>query len=171
MATTNPISDVTPPTVRPGADLLVLLASMPHEQLEHVVSNLTASFPAESLLIATPDSFATDSHPALRTVSIPATSATWALTASDFVNAYQLAQKNDSRAILMLGQESASLNSSALRDLANAVLTSPTDLAIPCYDLPSRAGLVNSAFLYPLTRALFASRARFPLAIDRKSVV
>ncbi|MGB9408097.1 MAG: hypothetical protein WCA89_11215, partial [Terracidiphilus sp.] len=52
------------------------------------------------------------------------------------------------------------------RDLANAVLTTPTDLAVPCYDLPPLAGLVNSAILYPLTRALFASRVRFPLAVD-----
>ena len=34
------------------------------------------------------------------------------------------------------------------------------------YDLPPRAGLVNSAILYPLSRALFASRTRYPLAID-----
>jgi glucosylglycerate synthase len=166
MATTNPIPDVNPPSVQPGTDLLVLLASMPPEQLENVVANLTASFPAESLLIATPDALAADSYPALRITPVPATTATWALTATDFVNAYQLAQKNDARAILMLGPESASLTSSALRELANAVLATPTDLAVPCYDLPSRAGLVNSAFLYPLTRSLFACRARFPLAID-----
>jgi glucosylglycerate synthase len=166
MATTNPIPDVNSSSVQPGTDLLVLLASMPPEQLENVVANLTSSFAAESLLIATPDALAADSHPALRITPVPATSATWALTAADFVNAYQLAQKSDARAILMLGPESASLTSSALRELANAVLAPPTDLAVPCYDLPSRAGLVNSAFLYPLTRALFACRARFPLAID-----
>jgi hypothetical protein len=46
------------------------------------------------------------------------------------------------------------------------VLQSPVDLAVPCYDLPPHAGLVNSAILYPLTRALFAQRVRFPLAVD-----
>jgi len=40
------------------------------------------------------------------------------------------------------------------------------DLALPSYDIPPHAGLVNSAILYPLTRALYATRARFPLAID-----
>jgi hypothetical protein len=66
----------------------------------------------------------------------------------------------------MLGHGAASLRPAALRDLGDAVLVAKTDLAIPCYDLPPHAGLVNSAILYPLTRALFPSRARFPLAID-----
>jgi hypothetical protein len=66
----------------------------------------------------------------------------------------------------MLGAESGSLASSAIRALASAVLTTPTDLAVPCYQLPAYTGLVNSAILYPLTRTLFASRVRFPLAAD-----
>jgi phosphotransferase system HPr-like phosphotransfer protein len=77
-----------------------------------------------------------------------------------------LAGENEARAILMLGPGSGSLRSSGLRDLANAVVDSSADLAIPCYDLPPHAGLINSAILYPLTRALFSSRARFPLAVD-----
>jgi glucosylglycerate synthase len=165
MATVTPIPDVTPPSVPASVDLLVLLASMPPDQLEIVIANLTASFPAESLLIATPDALAADAHPAIRLLPIPATTASWILTASDFVTVYQLAQQNNARAILMLGSESASLRSSALYDLGSAALAT-TDLAVPSYDQPPRAGLVNSAFLYPLTRALFASRVRFPLAID-----
>jgi hypothetical protein len=165
MATATPIPDATPPYVPPDVDLLVLLAPMPPDQLEIVIANLTASFPAESLLIATPDALAVDAYPATRILPIPATTASWTLTASDFVNVYQLAQQNNARAILMLGSESASLRSSALYDLGSAALAT-ADLAVPCYDLPPRAGLVNSAFLYPLTRALFASRVRFPLAID-----
>jgi hypothetical protein len=82
------------------------------------------------------------------------------------VNAYRLAKENGVRGILMLGPGSNSLSPSALRELANAVLASQTDLAVPHYSLPPRAGLVNSAILYPLTRSLFASRVRFPLAID-----
>jgi hypothetical protein len=166
MATANPIPDITAPSERPGPGLLVLLAGMPPEQLESVLANLTASFPAEGLLIAAPDTLPADSYPSLRIVAAPATDASWTLTAADFVNAYQLADKNKARAILMLGPESGSLGSSAFRDLANAVLTTPTDLAVSCYDLAPRAGLVNSAILYPLTRALFSSRVRFPLAAD-----
>ncbi len=170
MATADPIPDITTHSARPGAELLVLLAAMTPEQLERVLANLTASFPAEGLLIASPDAISdalpADSYPSLRIVAAPASNASWTLTAADFVNAYQLAKKNEAHAILMLGRESGSLGTSALRTLATAVLTTPTDLAVPYYDLQPHAGLVNSAILYPLTRALFASRVRFPLAVD-----
>ncbi len=166
MATTDPTLDITTPSARPGTGLLVLLTAMLPEQLESALANLTASFPEEGLLIAAPDGLAAHSYPALRIIAAPATNASWTLTAAHFVNAYTLADKNEARAILMLGPDSGSLNSSSLRDLAKAVLTTSTDLAVSRYDLPPRAGLVNSAILYPLTRALFASRVRFPLAVD-----
>jgi hypothetical protein len=143
---------------------------MTPEQLESVLANLTASFPAEDLLIASPDATSdalpADSYPSLRIVAAPAATPPGPSPPLISSSAYQLAEKNKARAILMLGPESGSLASSAIRALANAVLTTPTDLAVPCYDLPPHAGLVNSAILYPLTRALFASRVRFPLAVD-----
>ena len=82
------------------------------------------------------------------------------------MSAYQLAGKNEAHAILILGPGAGSLSPFALRGLADAVLSGHTDLAIPHYDLPPNSGLVNSAILYPLSRTLFASRARFPLALD-----
>jgi hypothetical protein len=170
MATADPIPDITTPSVRNEHGLLVLLAAMTPEQLDLVLAKLTISFPGEDLLIASPDAVSdallADSYPSLRIVPAPATNASWTLTAADFVNAYQLAGKDKTRAILMLSPESGSLSSSAISALANAVLTTPTDLAVASYDLPPHAGLVNSAILYPLTRALFASRVRFPLAVD-----
>jgi hypothetical protein len=166
MATADSILDLTAASARPGTGLLVLLAAMTPEQLEIVLVNLAAAFPAEDLLVASPDTIPTDSYPSLRIVAAPATNAAWTLTASDFVNAYQLADKNKARGLLMLGSESSSLGASALHGLANAVLATPTDLAVSCYDLPPHAGLVNSAILYPLTRAMFASRVRYPLAPD-----
>jgi hypothetical protein len=166
MATADSSPDINTSSARTGADVLVLLSAMPPEQLENVVANLTASFPPEDIIIATPDGIATDAYPALRIIPVTATNFSLTLTAADFVNAYQLAVKNESRAVLMLGPGSGSLHSSALRDLAGAILAGSNDLAIPRYSLPLHAGLVNSAILYPLTRALFASRARFPLAID-----
>jgi hypothetical protein len=169
MATTYPISDSATPSAPPGNGLLVLLAAMTPEQLERVLANLAVSFPAESLLIASPnaipDAIPANAYSSLRIVSAPAKNPTWTLTAADFVNAYQLAEKNEARAILMLDPESGSLDPSALRQLTNAVLAT-TDLAISWYDMPPHSGLVNSAILYPLTRALFASRMRFPLAVD-----
>ena len=55
----------------------------------------------------------------------------------------------------MLGPGADSLSPSALRGLANRVSDSAFDLAVPHYSLPPNAGLVNSAIMYPLTRALF----------------
>jgi hypothetical protein len=166
MATANETLESSPPPADPNPGLLVLLATMAPEQLESVLTNLTSFLPAEAIIIATPDAPATDAWPDLRFVPVPSTTTTWTLTAADFINAYQLAEENQARAILMLGQGASSLRSSALRDLANAVMATTSDLAIPCYDLPPHAGLINSAILYPLTRALFACRVRFPLAID-----
>lgn len=166
MATAHSISDSPPPPAPAGPGLLVLLAAMPPEQLESVLANLASTFPPEALIVASPDGIATASYPNLRIVPIPAANPAWTLTAVDFVNAYQLAEKNQARTILMLGPGSGSLHPSALRRLADAASDGSTDLAVPCYDMPPHAGLVNSAILYPLTRALFASRVRFPLAID-----
>jgi hypothetical protein len=169
MATADPIPGVPTPSAHPGNGLLVLLAAMTPKQLESVFAKLTVSFPAEELLIATPEAISealpAGAHPSFRIVPTPANNFAWTLTVADFVNAYQLAEKHKARAILMLGPESGSLGSSALRRLANAVLAA-TDLAVPSYDLTPHAGLVNSGLLYPLTRALFASSVRFPLAVD-----
>jgi hypothetical protein len=166
MATTDPIPVITAPSARPGAGLLVVLSAMPPDQLETVLSSLTAHIPIEDLLIATPDALPAESFPGLRIIASPATNAPWTFTAADFANAWQLVQANDARAVLMLGPESSSLDSSAIHGLASAVLNSSLDLAVPCYDLPPHTGLIASAILYPLSSALFAPRLRFPLAID-----
>ncbi|MGB7549363.1 MAG: hypothetical protein WBM14_16620 [Terracidiphilus sp.] len=166
MATANPIPEITSASARPDPCLLVLLATMPQEQLESVLANLAAAFPAEDMLIAAPEALPADMYPTFRIVAAPATKPSWTLTAADFVNAHHLAQKNNASGILVLGAESGSLGLSALRNLASAVMGTPTDLAVPSYDLPPHAGLLNSAIFYPLSRALFASRARFPMAID-----
>lgn len=166
MPTANPIPAITAPSARPGTCLLVMLSAMPQVQFDSVIANLTSSLPAENLLIAAPEGLPAESRSTLRFATAPATKPSWTLTAADFVNAYALAQKHNATAILMLGPESASLSAPSLSGLAHAVLGGSTDLALPCYDLPPHTGLVNSAILYPLSRALFASHAHFPLAID-----
>jgi len=166
MVTSDPIPGQTASTVSVRPDLLVKLASMPSSQFEQVVANLTSSFPAEGLVVATPDAVPPGSHGPIGIETVPSANPSWTLTAQDFVAAHQLAVKNEARGILILGGEAGSLGAHVLRDLANAVLAEEMDLAVPHYDLPPNAGMVNSAILYPLTRALFASRTRFPLAID-----
>jgi hypothetical protein len=166
MATTNSMPEVTTPPAQASGDLLVLLAPLPPEQFETVLANLSSAFPPEEFVIATPEMLAADAYPGLQVVPAPPVKPSVTLSAADFVNAHQLAEKCQARAILLLGPEAGSLEPGAMRDLAHAVLATQTDLAIPFYDLPPHAGMVNSAILYPLSRALFASNARFPLAVD-----
>ncbi|HEY1576223.1 MAG TPA: hypothetical protein VGF82_04035 [Terracidiphilus sp.] len=166
MATANTVSNEQPTATAARADLLVFVAPMPPEQMESVLANLAAEFPAENLLIATPNDPAGTAHPELRVVPTQATNSIWPLAAQDFVHATDVAKENDARMILMLGPGADSLNPASLRGLANSISETKADLAIPHYLLPPSAGLVNSAILYPLTRALFASRVRFPLSID-----
>lgn len=166
MATVDPISDVISEAPQSAASLLVMLAAMPPDQFESVLANLSSAFAADSLLIAAQNEFTSSPFPDLRIIHAPATSAAWTSTAADFVNAFQFAQDEGVRGILMLGPGAGSLSPSSLRQLAGAVLSATVDLAMPCYTLPPHAGLINSAILYPLTRALFATRVRFPQAID-----
>ncbi len=166
MATADSISDAISATPLQAASLLVMLAAMPPDQFSSVLANLTAAFAADSLLIASQNELTSNPFPGLRIISAPPTTAAWALTATDFVNGFEFAQQEGVRGILMLGPGAGVLNPASLRKLAGAVLNATVDLAVPYYALPPRAGLINSAILYPLTRTLFATSVRFPQAID-----
>jgi hypothetical protein len=150
----------------PG-NLLVNLSPLPSEALEATLANLALAFPGQTVLVATPDpapqlSLGGPLH--LLPYTPSATSTSWVLTAADYLNAFKLAQENQATTCLLLGGESQSLQPEAIRALAVAAASS--DLAVARYNLGPREGLVNSAILYPVTRALFATRPRFPLAID-----
>jgi hypothetical protein len=148
--------------------LLVSLTPLPHEALEAILSNLALAFPNQTILVAMPNAAPSiSSGSPLRllpyTPAAPSTSA-WVLTASDYLNTFKLAEEHQATSCLLLGAESQSLQPEAIRALAAASLVS--DLAVANYHLGPREGLVNSAILYPVTRALFCTRPRFPLAID-----
>jgi hypothetical protein len=166
MATADPIPELTAAPPPPDTDLLVMAAAMLPEHFEALLNNLAAVFPPEKLLIASESALPAHVHPGLRIVSAPAAPSGWSLTAGDFLRAWQIGSEHQARAILMLGPGSDSLGGGALQLLGNAVSAGSVDLAIPRYTLPPHAGMINSAILHPLTRALFASRVRFPLAID-----
>jgi hypothetical protein len=166
MTTETSISAETSTIAQPAADLLVVGSAFSPDHLDTSLANLAEAFPDESVVIASQDQLGAHVPTNLRVISAPQSSAAWVLKPADFVNAYEIGMQQQVRAILMLGPGSHSLKPQALRDLAGAALGGSIDLAIPHYTLPPRAGLINSAILYPLTRALFATRTRFPLAID-----
>jgi hypothetical protein len=154
-------------TAAPGS-LLVSLVSQPPEALEATLSNLALAFPGQTVLVATPDpQLQQSSGSPLRLLSYTpsaVSTTSWVLTAADYLNAYKLLQDNQASACLLLGAESHTLQPQEIRALADA--TSTADLTVSRYNLGAREGLVNSAILYPVTRALYAVRPRFPLAID-----
>jgi glucosylglycerate synthase len=166
MATANPISDDTSTAERASADLLVLATAMPPEQFDGVLAHLAEAFSAERVIVATQDELAAHASTTLRIVPVPRSGATLTLNPIDFINAYEIGREHEVRAVLLLGPGSDSLSPLALRTLADAVLNAVCDLVVPDYTLGPNTGLINSAILYPLTRALFAARARFPLALD-----
>jgi len=166
MTTENLTSAETATIDLATADVLVLGSAIPPEEFDVVLANLADAFPVESVVIAAQQQPATNAHPNLRIIDAPQSSTVWMLKPADFVNAYEIAREQQAQAILMLGPGAHSLKPQALRELANAVLNGSADLAVPRYTLPPHSGLINSAILYPLTRALFATRTRFPLTID-----
>ena len=166
MATANPIPDDTSTAERAVAHLLVMATAMPPEQFEGVLAHLAETFSADNLIVATQDELAAHVTTPLRVVPIPRSSTAWILKPIDFINAFEAGREYDAKAVLILGPGADSLSPPALRSLANAVLTSAVDLGMPHYSIPPNTGLINSAIIYPLTRALFAARARFPLALD-----
>ena len=166
MATANTVSNAHSAESPARADFLVFVAPMPPERLEALLTNLTAEFGAEDLVVATPNDASGITLPAIRIVATQTANTVWPLAAVDFVNASRAAGENEARAVLMLGPGADSLSAAALRGLVSSIVESKSDLAVPHYSLPPNAGLVNSAILYPLTRSLFASRVRFPLSID-----
>ena len=166
MATANFIHESTLTVDNTTADLLVFVTAMSPEQFNGVVANLESAFSPANLIVATQNELPADVSSALRIVAAPQSNAAWSLKPADFVNAAQCGREHGAKAFLILGPESDSLSSLALRNLADAVLKASMDLAVPHYSLPPHAGLINSAILYPLTRAVFASRVRFPMSID-----
>jgi trehalose synthase len=90
----------------------------------------------------------------------------WPYTAQTFMHASRLASEHDARAAMLLRYDVAALDRLALPLLARAVLSDSVDLAMPFYTLSPYEGLLNSAILYPLTRALYGSTVRYPLSGD-----
>jgi hypothetical protein len=168
MASTETNVDMTAATPAPTGSLLVSLVPLSPEALDATLATLSLAFANQTVLVATPDTAPSLSlgGPLRLLPYTPSSVSTtsWILTAADYLNTFKLAQENQASACVLLGAESHTLHPEAIRALAVAAGTS--DLAVARYDLGPREGLINSAILYPVTRALFAARPRFPLAID-----
>jgi hypothetical protein len=90
----------------------------------------------------------------------------WPHTTQTFIDASRLASEHDARAAMLLRHDVGALDRRALPLLSRAVLGESADLAMPFYTLSPYEGLLNSAILHPLTRALYGSTIRYPLSGD-----
>lgn len=166
MATTLTTTDTAQEASESKPELLVVLPALVQAELDVAVGQLKEALPGEQLLIAVPGEAKPEAETDIRFVASTTQPKSWILTAADFAEAHRLAAEHQVRAVLLLGPVCTTLERSALRGLAEATLMAHADLAMPYYTLPPLAGLVNSALLYPLSRTLFATSVRYPLAVD-----
>jgi glucosylglycerate synthase len=168
MASAQTNVDLPPAPATGTSGLLVSLVPLPQEAFDATLTNLALAFPNETVFVATPDAAPQSSSGSpLRLLPYTVTTVSaspWLLTAADYVNTWKLAQENHATACVLLGPETQSLRPEAIRALAKSALLS--DLSLAHYELGPHEGLINSAILYPVTRALFGTRPRFPLSID-----
>jgi hypothetical protein len=152
-----------------AAKLLVCLPSIPSETVQAVLEHLASVFAPDEVLVLSPDLDETQ-HGGYTPLPIaayegPRGQSEWVLTGGDYLGAYVQMERHDFGAALLLGSDIAALPPTAIHQMAQ-MLASGADLTVPAYALAPHEGLVNSALLYPLTRALFTTNIRFPLAAD-----
>ena len=174
MASINTIADATPhhpPALATNAvaEVLVCLPSISPDALPAALEAIAAAFPGESVLVAAaaPPDTASD-WPSLELIPYARTltDVGWVLAAADYAAAAHIAADRNARAVVLFGDDTALVNAPLLRTLADAVRTSNVDLALPRFTLGPNDALVNSALLYPLSRALFGADIHFPLPVD-----
>lgn len=168
MASAQTNVDIAPPPASAWSSLLISLVSLSQEALETTLANIAAAFPGQKIMVATPDSYATATNSNLVQLlpyAPPAANTTGlVLTAADYLNTYKLLSEQHATTCVLLGTGAESISPGVIRALAESAASA--DLSVAHYELRPREGLVNSAILYPATRALFSTRPRFPLALD-----
>jgi hypothetical protein len=147
-----------------SSGVLVCLPPMEREAAQVAASTAIAAFPAASVTIAFTDRETQNSDPAGAQFVLyeeGRSQTGWALHASDYLAAGHLARKHQTACVIILGSDDPS--SLLLRNLAQDVTQGKADVVVPRLHTGPNDGLVNSALLYPLTRALFGQDVRFPL--------
>lgn len=153
--------------------LLVWLPPLTPDELLTMLANLGAAFRTGPVIVRTTDQTVAEVGHALPSnlhllhgsPDAAIRRGGWVLTAAEFAEAYRLAAHQGAAACLLLGAESQTISIEALQALGGALL-SGADLVMSRYGVGPREGLVNSAILYPVSRAVFGTHARFPLAPD-----
>ena len=164
-----PITLAPSPTTRAVAEVLVCLPAIASDALPSAFEAIATAFPGEDILVASANPAADASEwPSLELIpyTSPVADIGWVLAVGDYAAAARIAIDRNTRSVILLGDDNAPINPHLLRSLADCIRTKNVDLALPRFALGPNDALVNSALLYPLSRALFGADIRFPLAID-----
>ena len=161
----------TSPVTAPSGGLLVALSATSAESFSATLATLAEAFTGQSVLVISPDLLPQDEplSPNLTLLSPgdgPVTAGSWLLTPPELLGAFRQMATHGAAAGLVLGTEAHTLAPAVLRSLADSVLSGGADLGVPDYQLGPREGLFNSALLYPLSRSLYNTQPRYPLALD-----
>ena len=87
-------------------------------------------------------------------------------TGATFFSLNEVMREHSATCGLLLGAEAHTLGTAAIRGLIDAVLERNADLALSRYAAGENEALINTAILYPVSRAVFGVKAHFPLALD-----
>ena len=90
----------------------------------------------------------------------------WLAPVAAYQALFAMARELGVSACAVIGSDLAALESNFLALTLAPVLENRCQLAMPFYPAGKFDGLLNSSILYPLTRALYGRRVRFPLAPD-----
>src|SRR5437870_3750634 len=108
MATTPSVNEQrSAPAANASAGLLVSLGPLSHEALAVTLSNIAEAFPAQPVLVATPDHVSPDTTVAPHLEVVPytppaPTASSWLLSAADYLNTWKLIDEHHAGARLLL---------------------------------------------------------------------
>ncbi len=164
---TQPVASTLPP--HQGSSLAICLPPMPADVLGMMLQQIQRTFAGEPLLIVSPDQIEEqlldDGESRLVPYPLQRTGSDWVLDAADYAVAARLSAERALSGVILLGTDAATVDARALLAMRHQ-LSGGADLVVPRYVVGPQQGLVNSALLYPLTRALFGVEVRFPLPLD-----
>ncbi|ACO31479.1 MULTISPECIES: hypothetical protein [Acidobacterium] len=90
----------------------------------------------------------------------------WAQISAAQRGVLALAAELKAAACVVLAADLEALHGEAVQTMAGAVLARQCDLALPVYAITRYEGLLNTAILAPMSRALYARRVEFPLPFE-----
>ena len=147
---------------------IVCLPPLAADALGATLSNLAATFGTQNVLAATPDASAAGPHASgITLVAYTATGSrtSWIPSADDYIAAFAVAREHNADRIVLLGNAAETIAAETFSAIARE-LAAGKDLILPRYETAPHEALVNAGILYPVTRALFAHNAHFPLPVD-----